>query len=243
MSDSLRSHGVAACQTPLSSTIYQSLLKFMSIDLVMLSIHLILCHPLLLLPSIFPSISVFSNESALLISWPKYCSFSFSISPSNENSGLISLFLYLSIYIFKLSFLYLQNKPPGILIGIVLNLCMNLGSIDILTMCVHECSVASIMCDSLQPHELKPARLFSSWRFSRQEYWSGLSCSPPGDLPDLEIEHTSLISPPWQAGSLPLSQYFSENDKNESFSFTPLLLLVIWKITILTLRLQWVFPM
>ena len=90
----------AACQTPLSSTIYQSLLKFMSIDLVMLSNHLILCHPLLLLPSIFPSISVFSNESALLISWPKYCSFSFSISPSNENSGLISLFLYLSIYIY-----------------------------------------------------------------------------------------------------------------------------------------------
>ena len=62
----------------------------MSIESVMLSDHLILCHPLLLLPSIFPSIKVFSNESALFIRWPKYWSFSFSISPSNEYSGLIS---------------------------------------------------------------------------------------------------------------------------------------------------------
>ena len=65
-----------------------SLLKFMSIELVVLSNHLILCHPLLLLPSIFPSISVFSNESALCIRWPKY--WSFSICPSNEYSGFIS---------------------------------------------------------------------------------------------------------------------------------------------------------
>ena len=68
----------------------RSLLKLMSIESVMPSNHLILCHPLLLLPSIFPSIMVFSNESVLLIRWPKYCSFSFSISPSNEYSGLIS---------------------------------------------------------------------------------------------------------------------------------------------------------
>ena len=67
-----------------------SLLKLMSIETVMPSNHLILCHPLLLLPSIFPSIRVFSNESALLIRWPKYWSFSFSISPSNEHPGLIS---------------------------------------------------------------------------------------------------------------------------------------------------------
>ena len=166
------------------------------------SSHFILCHPLLLLPSIFLSIRIFSNESAVHIRWPKYCSFSFSISPSNENSGLISLFLYLSIYIFKSSFLYLQNKPSGILIGIVLNLCMNLGSIDILTMCVHECSVASAVCDSLQPHELKPARLFCSWRFSRQEYWSGLSCCPPGDLPNPGIKPAS---PALQMDSLPLT--------------------------------------
>ena len=77
-------------QAPLSITISLSLLKLISFELVMLSNHLILYHPLLLLPSIFPSLRVFSNESALHIRWPKYWSFSFSISPSNEYSGLIS---------------------------------------------------------------------------------------------------------------------------------------------------------
>ena len=77
-----------ACQAPLSFTISQSVLKFMPIDSVMLSNHLILCHPLLL-PSIFPSIKVFSNESGLHIRWPKYWSFSFSISHFNEYSGFI----------------------------------------------------------------------------------------------------------------------------------------------------------
>ena len=81
----------AARQASLSFTISQSLLKLMSIDSVMPSNHLILCHPLLLPPSIFPRIRVFSNESALRIRWPKYWSFSFSISPSNEYLGLISI--------------------------------------------------------------------------------------------------------------------------------------------------------
>ena len=80
----------AARQASLSFTISWSLPKLMSIDLVMLSNHLILYHPLLLLPSVFPSIKVFSNESVLCIMWPKYWSFSFSISPSNEHPGLIS---------------------------------------------------------------------------------------------------------------------------------------------------------
>ena len=80
----------AASQASLSITNSQSLLKLMSIESVMPSNHLILCHPLLLLPSIFPSIKIFSNESVLPIRWPKYWSFSFSISPSNEYSGLIS---------------------------------------------------------------------------------------------------------------------------------------------------------
>ena len=80
----------AAHQASLSFIISQILLKLMSIELIMLSIHLIPCHPLLLLPSIFPSIRVFSNESALSIRWPKYWSFSFSSNPSNEYSGLIS---------------------------------------------------------------------------------------------------------------------------------------------------------
>ena len=79
-----------ACQVSLSITSPWSLLKLMSIQLVRPSNHLILCHPLLLLPSIFPSIRVFSNESALLMRWPKYWSFSFDINPSNEYSGLIS---------------------------------------------------------------------------------------------------------------------------------------------------------
>ena len=82
----------ATCQASLSFTVSWSLLKLMSIESVMPSNHLILCHPLLLLPSIFPSIRVFSNESALHIRWPKYWSFSFSfsINPSNEQSGFVS---------------------------------------------------------------------------------------------------------------------------------------------------------
>ena len=80
----------AAHQAFLSITNSRSLPKLMSIKLVMPSNHLILCCPLLLLPSIFPSIRVFSNESALHIRWPKYWSFSFNISPSNEHPGLIS---------------------------------------------------------------------------------------------------------------------------------------------------------
>ena len=79
----------ATRQASLSITNSQSLLKLMSIKSVMPSSRLILCRPLLLLPTIFPSIRVFSNESVLLIIWPKYWSFSFSISPSNEYSGLI----------------------------------------------------------------------------------------------------------------------------------------------------------
>ena len=81
----------ATHQASLSITNSRSLLKFTPIESVTPSNHLILCHPLLLLPSIFPSIRVFSNESVLCIRWPKYWSFSFSISPSNEYSGLIYL--------------------------------------------------------------------------------------------------------------------------------------------------------
>ena len=80
----------AAHQASLSITISQNLLKLMSIESVMPSNHLILCRPLLLPPSIFPSIRVFSNELVLCIRWPKYWSFSFNISPSSEYSGLIS---------------------------------------------------------------------------------------------------------------------------------------------------------
>ena len=88
MSDSLQPHGLQHTRLPCPSPTPG--LKFMSIKSVMPSKHLILCHPLLLLPSILPSIRVFSNESVLCIRWPKYWSFSFSISPSNEYSRLIS---------------------------------------------------------------------------------------------------------------------------------------------------------
>ena len=81
---------ITACQASLSSTNSRSLPKLTSIESVMPSSHLILCRPLLLLPPIPPSIRVFSNESALCMRWPKYWSFSFSISPSNEHPGLIS---------------------------------------------------------------------------------------------------------------------------------------------------------
>ena len=80
----------AAHQATLSITNSWSLLKFMSIELMMPSNHLILCHPLFLLPSILPSIRVFSNKSVLCIRWPKYWSFSFNISPSSEYSGMTS---------------------------------------------------------------------------------------------------------------------------------------------------------
>ena len=89
MSDSLRPHGQQHSRLPCPSST-PSLLKLTSIESVMPSNHLILCHPLLLLPSIFPSIRIFSNESALRIRCPKYWSFSFNISPSNKYSGLIS---------------------------------------------------------------------------------------------------------------------------------------------------------
>ena len=90
VSDSLRPHEIAAHQASLSITNSQSSLRLASIESVMPSEHLTLCRPILLLPSIFPSIRVFSNESVLHIRWPNYWSFSFSISPSNEYSGLIS---------------------------------------------------------------------------------------------------------------------------------------------------------
>ena len=92
----------AAFQASLSITNSQSLLKLMSIVSILPSNHVIVCRPLLLLPSIFPSIRVFSNESVLCIRWPKDWSFSFSISPSNEYSGLIS---------FMMHWLYLLNSP------------------------------------------------------------------------------------------------------------------------------------
>ena len=94
---------IAACQASQSITNSWSLLNLMSIESVMPSSHLILCHPLLLLPPIPPNIRIFSNESTLHMRWPKYWSFSFSISPSNEHPGLIS---------FRMDWLYGTTKDP-----------------------------------------------------------------------------------------------------------------------------------
>ena len=109
MSSSLRPHALAACQYSLSIPNSQTLPKLMSIESVILSNHLILHHPLLLLPSIFPSIRVFSNESVLHIKWPKYWSFSCSIIPSKEIPGLISFRMD------WLDLLVLQGTPKSLL--------------------------------------------------------------------------------------------------------------------------------
>ena len=92
---------IAACQASLSITNSQSLLKLMSIESVMPSSHLILCRPLLLLPPIPPSIRLFSKESALHMRWPKYWSFSFSISPSNDHPGLIFRMTWLDLLVVR----------------------------------------------------------------------------------------------------------------------------------------------
>ena len=99
----------AACQASLSMTNSRSLPKLMSIKSVMPSNHLIFCHPLLLLPSIFPKIRVFSSESALHIRWPKYWSFCFNISPSKEHPGLISFRMGC------LDFFAVQGSPKSLL--------------------------------------------------------------------------------------------------------------------------------
>ena len=100
---------IAACQASLSFTISWSSLRFMSIESVMPSNHLILLHSRLLLPSIFPSIRIFSNESALRIRWPKYWSFSFSISPSNEYSELTSFRIdWLDLFASKIRSVFLR---------------------------------------------------------------------------------------------------------------------------------------
>ena len=122
----------AAHQASLSFTISRNLLKLMSIESVMPSNHLVLCHPLLLPPSISPSIRVFSNESALRIRWSKYWSFSSSISPSNEYSGLISF------RIDSLDLLAVQETLKSLLQSDQIS--------------------CSVMSDSLRPHESQHAR-------------------------------------------------------------------------------------
>ena len=136
-----------AARKPSLSIISRSLLILMSIELVMPSNHLALCHPLLLLPSIFPSIRVFSNESALCIRWPKFWSFSLSISPSNEYSGLIS---------FRMDWLDLLAVQETL--KSLLQHCSSKANM-LLKKKTCFSSVQLVMSDSLQPHGLQHARL------------------------------------------------------------------------------------
>ena len=141
----------------------QSLLKLMSIKSVMPSNHLVLCHPLLLLPSIFPSIRVFSNESILHIGWLKYWSFSFSINPSNEYSGFISFridwFDFLAVQEILKSLLQHHSSKASILccsaffIVQLSHPYMTTGKTISPVQLIH-----SVMSDSLRPHELQHAR-------------------------------------------------------------------------------------
>ena len=166
--------------------------------------HLILCRPLLLRPSIFPSVRVFSNESALLIRWPKYWSFSFNISPSNEHPGLISFRMdwwdlltvqgtlksLLQHHSSKASilrrsaFFIVQFSHPYITTGKSINRFS----------CVQLCNLMD--CSHQAP---------LSMGFSRQEYWRGLPCPPPGELPDPGIKLTSLMSPVLAGGFFTIS--------------------------------------
>ena len=149
----------AARQASLSITNSQSLLKLMSIESVMPSNHLTLCCPLLLLRSIFPSIRVFSNESALHIRWPNYWSFSFNISPSNEHSGLISF------RIDWLVFLVVQGTLKGLLqhhsskISILQHSAFFIVQRSHPTVQFSSFQFSrSVVSDSLGPHELQHTR-------------------------------------------------------------------------------------
>ena len=197
MSDSLWPHGL--CQASLSITNHRSLLKLISIESVMPSNHLILCCPLLLSPSIFPSIRVFSNKLALHIMWPKYWNFSFSISLSSEYSGLISLIIdWLELIAAPAAAPAakslqscptlcdpIDGSPPGSPVpGILQARTLEWAAISFSNAWKWKVKVKSLSCVWLLvapwtvAHQAPP-----SMGFSRQEYWSGvpfpsLHCSP-----------------------------------------------------------------
>ena len=165
----------------------------MSTETVMPSNHLIFCHPLLLLPSTFPTIRVFSNESALHIRWSKYWSFVFSTSSSNKYPGLISLGLTgliklinlkdCKMQIFELETLGKDVEQPWLWhINSWIKLIATLCKIEVAQSC-------PTLCDPMDSslHQAPP-----SMGFSRQEYWSGLPFPSPGNLPNPGIEPRSL---------------------------------------------------
>jgi len=175
----------AACQVSLSITNSWSLPKLMSIESVMPSNHLILCHPLLLLPSIFPSIRVFSNESALHIRWPKYWSFSFNISPSNEHPGQISFRMdYLGLLAVQgtlKSLLQHHSSKASILLHsafFIVQLShpyVTTGKTIALTAAAKSPQSCLTLCDPIEAAHQAPLSL----GFSRQEHWSELPFPSP----------------------------------------------------------------
>ena len=156
----------------------------MSIESMIPSNHLILCHPLVLLASVYPSIRVFSNETALWIRWPKYWSFSFSISLFIEYSGLISfrinwfdlLAVQGTLRSLLQHFFMVQFSQPYVATGktTVLTVLLMLTRFSHVQFCARPWTAA------------RQAAL--SMGFSRQEYWSGLLCQPPADIPDPGLE-------------------------------------------------------
>ena len=202
----------AACQAALSFTISLSLLKFMSIELVMLSNHFILCHSLLLSPWIFPSIRVFSNELTLYIRWPKYWRFNFSINSSNEHSRLISF----RIDWFDL--LAIQGIASG-------------GGGD---------GLVTKSCLTLVTPWMVACQALLSMGFSRQAYWSGLPFPSAGDLPEPGIEprspalqadslQTELWGKPIQETIKSLLQYRSSKAS------------ILWHSTFFMVRLSYLY--
>ena len=173
---------IATCQASLSITNSQSLPKLMPIESMMPSNHLILCNPLLLLPSIFSSIRVFSNESALHIRWPKYWSFSFNISPSNEPSGLISFRMdwldLLAVQGTLKSLLQHHSSKASILwhsAFFTVQLShpyMTTGKTIALT---RQTLVDKVMSLS-RPHALQPTRLLRPWDFPGKSTGVGCHC-------------------------------------------------------------------
>ena len=170
----------ATHQASLSFNIFQSLLKLMSIESVMPSNHIIFCCSVLLLPSIIPSIRVFSIELALCIWGTNYWSFSFSVSPSNEYSELISFQIdWFDLFAVQGTlrsllqhFFMVQLSQPYVATGktIPLTMLLMLSRFSRVQLCATPWTAA------------RQAPL--SMGFSRQEYWSGVLCPPPGDLPD-----------------------------------------------------------
>ena len=231
----------AASQASLPFTISRSLLKLMSFESVILSNHFILCHPLLLLPSVFPSIRVFSNESVLRIRQPKDWNFNFSISPSNEYSGLNSFRLdwfdlpavqgtlksLLQPHSLKASilqcsaFFMVQLSHPYMTTGKTIALIL---SVKVISLPFNMLSrfVIAFLPRSKAKKLLSCVRLFvtpwtiQSMEFSRPEYWSGQPILSPGDLPDPGIE---LGSPALQADSLPSELSGSPSKEQASFYF------------------------